>query len=185
MGGSWERLIRSTKSILRKVLGMHIVDDETLMTVLTDAERIMNDRPLTKPSTDCNDEKPLTPNMLLLLRHNSCAPDGVFDAKEDYTRRRWRQSQYLSNMFWSRWIRQYLPYLQTRQKWNAVRENIKVNDLVLIADERSPRGQWPLGRVTATRPDRYGHVRSVEILSCGTTKCRPVTKIVLLERSDA
>ncbi len=31
-----------------------------------------------------------------------------------YIRRRWRQVQYLSDLFWKRWIREYLPLLQER-----------------------------------------------------------------------
>ena len=183
MGGAWERIIRSTRSILRKILREQIVSDEVMMTVLTEIERILNDRPLTKVSTDPNDESVLTPSMLLLLKNNSCIPPGQFDANEDYAKRSWRQSQHISNTFWRRWIRQYLPTLQSRQKWNVVRENIKIGDIVLLADDHIPRGRWPLARVTSTRPDRHGHVRSVIVWANGSSKCRPVTKLVLLERS--
>ena len=139
MGGAWERIIRSTRSILRKILREQIVSDEVMMTVLTEIERILNDRPLTKVSTDPNDESVLTPSMLLLLKNNSCIPPGQFDANEDYAKRSWRQSQHISNTFWRRWIRQYLPTLQSRQKWNVVRENIKIGDIVLLADDHIPR----------------------------------------------
>ena len=168
MGGVWERLIRSTKNILRKILREQIVNDEVLMTVFTEVERILNDRPLTKVITDPRDEDVLNPNMLLLLKKNECDPAGQFDANEDYARRSWRQSQHLSNTFWKRWMRQYLPTLQERKKWNVVRDNIKVGDIVLLCDERILRGRWPLARVIKTKPDRHGHVRSVEVWSQGS-----------------
>ena len=36
-------------------------------------------------------------------------------------------------------------------------------DVVLLADERVPRGQWPLGRVVRTHSDTAGNVRSVDV----------------------
>lgn len=184
MGGIWERLIRSTRNIMNKLLQEQTVDDEILHTLLTECERIMNDRPLIKPSTDCKDDEALTPSLLLLLKQNSAAPHGIDEKESNYTKRRWRQTQYLSNVFWRRWIRQYLPTLQIRHKWTVVRDNLRVGDIVLLVDERVPRGSWPIARVTATRPDRHGHVRSVEVMSRGSKKIRPITKIVLLEQTD-
>ncbi|GFY08071.1 integrase catalytic domain-containing protein [Trichonephila clavipes] len=46
-GGSWERLIGLLKSILRKVLGKACLSEEELVTVLCDAESLINSRPLT------------------------------------------------------------------------------------------------------------------------------------------
>ena len=183
MGGVWERLIRSTKNILRKILHQQIVNDKVLITVMTEAERVMNDRPLIKASSDSKDNHVITPNSLLMMKQAVPGPIHT-DVNVDYTRRRWRQSQHISNVFWRKWILQYLPCLQSRQKWCAVKENLKVNDVVLIVDEIVQRGSWPLGRITATRPDRNGHVRTVEVMSQGSVKCRPISKIVLLERSD-
>ncbi|GFT98861.1 DUF5641 domain-containing protein [Trichonephila clavipes] len=46
-GGFWERLIGLLKSILRKVLGRAYLSEEKLVTVLCDAESLVNSRPLT------------------------------------------------------------------------------------------------------------------------------------------
>ena len=67
-GGFWERLIGITKSALKKVLGKALVDMETLCTVVTEVEMIMNDRPLTYTSSDINDTEPLTPSHLMFGR---------------------------------------------------------------------------------------------------------------------
>ena len=128
MGGVWERLIRSTKNILRKILHQQIVNDEVLITVMTEAERVMNDRPLIKASSDSKDDHVITPNSLLMMKQAVPGPIHT-DVNVDYTRRRWRQSQHISNVFWRKWILQYLPCLQSRQKWCAVKENLKVNDV--------------------------------------------------------
>lgn len=78
----------------------------------------MNGRPLTKVSGDPTDLEPLTPNHLLLLRGKPSLPPGLFGKGDLYSRKRWRQIQYLAELFWKRWIREYFPLLQERQKWN-------------------------------------------------------------------
>ena len=70
---------------------------------------------------------------------------GVFMKEDFYCRNRWRQVQYLTDVFWKRWLAEYSPSLQERQKWVKPRQNFAVGDLVLIADERVHGGQWPLG----------------------------------------
>jgi hypothetical protein len=62
------------------------------------------------------DEDPLTPNHLLNLRPTSSLPPGVFDKDDLSCRKSWRQAQYLANVFWRRWIREYLPSLLERIK---------------------------------------------------------------------
>ena len=105
--------------------------------------------------------------------------------KEDsYDQRRWRQVQYLADVFWRRWIREYLPTLQERQKWNTKRRNIEVNDIVLVLDEKTPRSFWPLGRVLEVHANRKdGLVRSVKLKTNTSTLVRPINKIVLLEKA--
>ncbi|XP_037068883.1 uncharacterized protein LOC119090200 [Pollicipes pollicipes] len=46
-GGVFERLVRSAKRALSTVLGDRVVDDETLRTVVTEFEALLNGRPLT------------------------------------------------------------------------------------------------------------------------------------------
>lgn len=57
--------------------------------------------------------------------------------------KRWKQAQYLADTFWRRWLRDYLPTLQVRQRWLSLRWNLKVGDLILVIDESAPRGRWP------------------------------------------
>ena len=49
-----------------------------------------------------------------------------------YARCHWRQVQYLANLFWSRWIKEYLTILQSRQKWLMPKRNLVVGDIVLV-----------------------------------------------------
>ncbi|XP_038062679.1 uncharacterized protein LOC119733173 [Patiria miniata] len=162
MGGVWERMIRSIRKILKNLLQEQVVCDEVLLTVMAEVEAILNARPLTQLSLDPRDDEPLTPNHLLLMRPSFNAPPGVFVKEDGYGRRRWRQAQFLADQFWRRWKREYLPLLQQRQKWTQPRRDLEVNDLVLVAADNEPRGQWPLGRVMQVYPDKEGRVRQVE-----------------------
>ena len=151
---------------------------------MTEAEKVLNDRPITYVSEDASDPEPLTPNKLLLLRRNECLPLGVFDKTDAYSKRWWRQAQYLADLFWRRWMREYLPLLQERMKWMKPRRNFCTGDVVLSSDDNVHRGQWPLGRIVETFPDESGHVRTVKVLCNGTVKLRPIHKLVFLEATS-
>jgi len=47
-GGAWERLIRSTRTILKATAQEQRLTDEKLQTLMTEVERILNDRPITQ-----------------------------------------------------------------------------------------------------------------------------------------
>ena len=117
------------------------LDDESLNTFMCEVESVVNGRPITKLSDDPRDNEPLTPNHLLLLRSGSSVPPSVFCKQDGYGRRRWRQVQYMANVLWRRWLKEYLPSLQRRQKWSIPQRNFVVNDVVLVLDENKPRLQ--------------------------------------------
>ena len=177
MGGIWERLVRSVKTVLKSLIKQDLLTDEQLTTFMCEVEKILNDRPLTVVSSDSRDATPITPNHLLLLKGNSCAPT----TSTNYVKRRWEVIHKIANRFYSRYLAEYVPLLQQRPKWQKERENIKVNDVVLVVDNTSPRGQWPLGLVVDVKQGRDNLVRSVMVKVGNTVKTRPVTQIVHLE----
>ena len=181
-GGAWERCIRTVRKVLNALTNEQVLDDERLTTLMCEVEAIVNNRPITKVSDDPKDLEALTPNHLLLLRKGLECPPAVFSSNDLYLRRKWRQVQYLADLFWKRWTKEYLPCLQQRQKWSKIQRNFSVGDIVLVADENAPRNTWPLGRVVEVRRNgKDGLVRSVVVKTKLTTLDRPVTKIVLLE----
>ena len=62
-------------------------------------------------------------------------------------RKRWRKVQDLISRVWSRWLKEYLPTLSTRSKWNEVVKDLKEGDVVLVMEKDLPRGRWPLARI--------------------------------------
>lgn len=85
-------------------------------------------------SNDISDLNVLTPNHLILQRTGESLPPGVFSKKDCYIKRKWKQIQYLADLFWSRWRKEYLPILQARQKWTKQNRNMKVGDIVLLVE---------------------------------------------------
>ena len=192
-GGFYEREIRSIRKILNSLLLSHNIklSDEHLSTLFCEIEAILNNRPLTEISSDPLDNEPLTPNHLLLFNAGITFPPGLFTSSDSCTRRRWRQIQYLVDVFWTRWRREYLVLLQERQKCCNVEDNLNIGDVVLVKDLRFPRNMWPLGLIVDVNKDRKNYVRSakVKIYKGEQFKCnvidRPITKLILLIKHKA
>jgi hypothetical protein len=191
-GGVWEREIRTIRQVLDGLLNEQLIkmSDERLSALMCEIENIPNNRPFTELS---NDLEPLTPNHLLLADTGVTFPPGLFSEHDLYAKRRWRQVQYLADIFWSRWRKEYLPLLQKRQKWTTQREPHKVGDLVLVVDQLLPRNQWSTGRIVEVIADKQGAVRSAKIVvakikrdkskltSSTVVVERPVVKLILLK----
>ena len=184
-GGIWERCIRTVRKILQALLREQITDDESLATLMCEVESIMNSRPITTVSSDPNDNEPLTPNHILLLKSEVSLPPGLFNREDSLSRRRWRQVQYLADLFWRRWSKEFLPLLQLRQKWVKPKRNLAVGDVVLVSTEAWHRNSWPLGRIVETFPDKRGFVRQVRVRTKSAVYERPVDKLCLLVEGES
>ena len=183
-GGVWERLIRMVRNVLRSVLKQQMLDEEGLQTLMCEVEAILNDRPLTKSSDDPMDLEALTPNHLLLLKTQPILPPGLFAKDDLYIKRRWKQAQYMADLFWKRWIKEYLPLIQERQRWSAKKRSFAPGDIVVVVDPTAPRGSWLMGRILDIMPDARGLVRSVRLKTKSNILERPITKICLLQESE-
>ena len=181
MGGVWERLVGSVKSTLKALVTTRLLTDEELLTFLAEAERVVNDRPITKMSGDPKDPTPLSPSDLLLLRGNASSST---IADTNPLRRRWAIVQDLASTFYERFLAEYLSSQQPRSKWQRERPAIRVNDVVLVAEEDLPRGQWPLGIVVEAVTSEDGRVRSARVRVAGKERLRSVDKLVYLEHYD-
>ncbi|XP_037505906.1 uncharacterized protein LOC119382270 [Rhipicephalus sanguineus] len=105
-GGWWERLIRSVKTSLRKILGRACLNFEEIMTVLTEVEAVINSKPLTFVQTDETEPCTLTPADLLLGRRLTAMPYDTVDVDANSRRsdviRRHAYRRLLTENFWKR-----------------------------------------------------------------------------------
>jgi len=183
-GGVWERHIRTVRKILQCMLAeqhMKVArSDDQLHTLMCEIEATMNSRPLTRVSQDPSDLDVLTPNHLLQLRNPAFYPPGVFDEKDAYAQRRWRQVQYMADIFWRRWTAEYMPTLQKRQRWLQPKRNLKIGDIVLVIDSSAPRNTWTMGRVEKVNIGSQGLVRSATVKTKSSVLLRPISKLCML-----
>jgi hypothetical protein len=147
-GGVFEIMIKCAKKVIRGVLGNAEVTDEELLTVICGAESLLNSRPITYVSSDCNDLYPLTPNHFM---HGQAGGKFAVEAtqEENYNpRKRWHRIQQLIGQVWKRWRKELLPSLNNRKKWFHPTRNVQVGDIVLIIEPGADRCDWPLGRLS-------------------------------------
>ncbi|KAK3895894.1 hypothetical protein Pcinc_000502 [Petrolisthes cinctipes] len=185
-GGVWERMIGVARRIIEGILVEHgsRLDDEGLMTVLSEAASVINSRPLSVDNiSDPQSLEPLTPNHLITMKSRviprTIAPLNA-ERPDLYASKQWRRVQHLVDLFWSRWKREIAQQYMPRTKWNTPRQNLKVGDLVLIID-KCHRSFWRLARVNEVDTSQDGLVRSVkEQLADRSILHRPVQKLIRL-----
>ena len=145
--------IRTTQNILISLLKTNggSLTDESLKTLLTEVEAIVNSRPLTTDViNDVTSPVPLSPINLLTMKSGVVMPPpGVFKSADMYCRKQWKRVQHLSNAFRSIWRKEVLLTLQNRQKWNNKTRNCEIGDIVLVNDDME-RSRWLMVKVVAT-----------------------------------
>ena len=96
---------------------------------------------------DTNDDDgiaPLTPGHFLIGHPLKALPSHSY-TKSIIGLKRWKLCQALTQHFWKGWSTEYLNGLQRFNKWKRPKQNLQVNDIVLVKDNRTAPCQWPLG----------------------------------------
>ena len=178
-GGLFERLVRSTKQCLRKVLGRSKFSYEEVLTILAEIEMVLNFRPLTYVTTDDSDE-PLTPSHLLVGWRLMNFPDHLVvnhevdsEGEDSQLSAQLKPLNRSLDAFWRRWRREYLLELREthRHHRSSGKPQIAEGDVVVVYSEYQPCSCWSLGRIerlitgadgqmraTTVRVSRKGHV---------------------------
>ncbi|XP_062714134.1 uncharacterized protein LOC134290921 [Aedes albopictus] len=182
MGGCWERMVRSVKAAMGAISEHpRHPSDEILETVVLEAEAIVNSRPLTYVPLDNEDQDALTPNHFLLYGSSGVVQPRTSPMTDGATLRdSWKLAQYLADLFWKRWVREYLPTLTRRTKWFEPAKPMGPGDLVIIIDENKRNG-WIRGRIVEVTRGRDGQVRSAVVRTAEGCMKRPVVKLALLD----
>ena len=117
-GGCFEKQIRTIRkifnSIIQDLMNRSKLTDDLLSTIFAEVENIMNNKTIDFVSSNENDLMTLTPNSLLRMQTTTDFSLGLFSASDGYLQRRWKQVQHITNIFWTRYKKEYLPLLNTR-----------------------------------------------------------------------
>ena len=128
--GIWERLVRSFRRVLYTIIGTRRLTDEVLHTTFCLVDNALNSRPLTPVSADSCNLNALRPIHFLLGEFSTSIPSVIGNNEVDH-RKRYARAQSYANAIWSRWIREYVPTMNRRSKWQTpVEQHLKTGDLV-------------------------------------------------------
>ncbi|KAJ8346528.1 hypothetical protein SKAU_G00279290 [Synaphobranchus kaupii] len=147
-GGFWERLVRSVKTCLKKVLGRASLNFEEMCTVLTEVEAILNSRPLTFVHNEVDEPQPLTPAHFLVGKRLTSLPPKPFpadkqhpNAKRGEITRRWKYRQRLITSFWNSWRKDYLLDLKSAHRCDTPPPTPLKSILQLTGDAADFKGE--------------------------------------------
>ncbi|GBM90538.1 hypothetical protein AVEN_253438-1, partial [Araneus ventricosus] len=189
-GGFYERLMRSIKEPLRKILGRASLSFEEMTTILAEVELVLNHRPLTYTSNDLDEPLPLTPaHFLFPGQENLSYPVHFLEiftnqpsTKENLTRRVVYQTKLLGHI-WGKWKNNYL--MQLRNAHNFVNSSpvrdLKKGEVVLLEGTTKSKFLWPLGVIEDVIVGRDGHIRSCIVRTSKGQLKRPIQLIYPLE----
>ena len=199
-GGVFERMVKSVKRCLRKVMGQAKFDYDELHTATVEVEGILNSRPLSYVSPEDFDE-PLTPSHLLVGRRLLNLPsnpnaDSLVEYSPKVTKSHLsKRFQYLNitlDQFWQRWRQEYLLELREHHRFNKKTpqgRQIAIGDVVVVHTDERRRGLWNLGKIEELYPGRDGNIRAASVrVYTGKKKPiilrRPVQRLYPLELNE-
>ncbi|XP_055705739.1 uncharacterized protein LOC129803279 [Phlebotomus papatasi] len=175
--GLVEAAVKSAKTHLKKVIGEQRLNYEKFYTILTQVEAVLNSRPITILSDDPRDPQPLTPGHFLLLAPPTQLPDENLASVRMNHLTRWQLCQRIVQDFVRKWRLSYLHTLQERSKKHTEKENLKVDDIVILHDASIGNTKWTTGRVVGVHTGADGKVRVIDIKTPTGTYTRSVTKV--------
>lgn len=114
------------------------------------------------------------------LKTHPSVPPRVFSPGDCYGRRRWRQIQYMVDLFWKRWTNICPSY--KKDKCGRGKQIILSKKIQYCPNHwhTTPRNSLIMGQVIETLPDSKRYARWVQVLTKTSTLCRPITNLALL-----
>ena len=179
-GGLWESCVKSFKYHFKRVLGNSNLTYEEFLTATIQIEGILNSRPLVPLSSDTDVYDVLTPAHFLIGRPLNVVVEPNLTEVKDNCLTNWRKLTKIIQTFWKKWQIQYLNNLQQRSKWMVEKDNVKINELVLLKDDNLPPQKWALGRIIKLYFGEDKRVRVVKVKTQFGIYKRPISKICIL-----
>ena len=176
-GGSWERMIREIKKILKSTLdswqGKWRKDE--FRTFLVRAESILNRRPIAFGA----EGEIVTPNNF--LDPGEEVPIGPpLGAPKIGSLELIKKAE---QMFWQRWIKFYLPSISAQQVLGDVTNDVLLpGDRVLLKEGSNPLvDTWVPATIKEVYPSADGVIRSVQVEAKDGLLVRDITRIAIID----
>ena len=171
-------MVHNFKRILYSILGTRRLTDEVLNTTFCLVEHALNSRPLTPVSADPSNLGALTLNHFFLGNQARSLPSTIGVDEFDH-RKRYARAQSYANAIRSRWIKEYVPTLNRRSKWQTPAEqHLKTGDFVWVVEKTNHRGYYPFARITELRYSSVSVARSAVLRTSSGSLVRPLVKLV-------
>ena len=141
-------------------------------------EQSLNARPITAVSSNPNELYALTPNHCLLGQR--CSSISSLETANDFDhRKRHMRAQAYANAIWSRWLKEYVPSLNRRSKWQTPSSHkLRTGDLVWIWEQSSPRGYYPMAWIESLNYAQDSTARSANLKTQSGRCTRPLVKLI-------
>nr|XP_042912917.1 uncharacterized protein LOC110282134 [Parasteatoda tepidariorum] len=183
-GGLWEAGVKAVKHHLRRVMSNSRFTYEQFLTILNQIEGILNSRPLYPLSCDPEDFEALTPGHFLVGRPLTAIAEPSFTEVPENRLKVWQRLSKIVQQIWKLWSNNYLSTLQNRTKWYFEKNNVKINDMVILKEDNLAVCNWPLGRVLEVYSGKDKKIRVVLVKTKNGIFKRPITKLCILPFSN-
>ncbi|XP_075243735.1 uncharacterized protein LOC142337986 [Convolutriloba macropyga] len=175
-GGVWERLTQTAKGSLLTVLGSLKLTLSVFQTFVAEAEAILNSRPLTHVGCSISDEGPLTSNHFRLRRPQMCLKP-LANSNQRFSTKDFKLTQTLLDHHLNRLMKEYIPKLNKRTKWQRSNDELDEGDIVWKLKDFTPRGIWPLRKIVKAHRSSGGIARSFDIQTSTGMVQRPAVTL--------
>ncbi len=147
-GGLWEAAVRGMKIQLRKNLKPHALRWDEMYSVLTEAEAILNSRPLAPLHTEESTEGTfLTAGQFLVGRPLKAPPVRPPSTSKYSLLRRWNLVTRIKADLWKTWSSSYLASCAQRSKWLRPGYCVRKGDIVFTSLSRPETGPLPSSKI--------------------------------------
>ena len=167
-------MIKTVKECFAKVIGRYTPSHSEFVTVPSDVQKVLNNRPLTYKSKE-NEVDIITPNHFLVGRPIPSLLFGDLNLDpeweyydEDYSSVlsktiEWRDSVFRD--FKDKWLKEYLLNLREKDRASYYPPKVwNVGEIALLKLPNKAKAFWLLVRVLETYPDKDQVVRSIKVL---------------------
>ncbi|KAM3965928.1 uncharacterized protein ACR2FA_012778 [Aphomia sociella] len=128
-------------------------------------------------SPDPNDLQTLTPAHFLIGRPLTAPANRDLMTTPIHRLQRYDVIERARQDFWKRWSKEYISELQSRSKWRTNKDDLQLDELVIVKECNLPPLKWKLGRIIRIFPGTDGISRVADILTTSGIIRRAFSKI--------